>query len=96
MTVKGQGDGGAGNTPAITGRIMIQFPGSGDTPRITIDPDVTLTQLYAAALVLDCQAREARTGQLLQEARGHGGLALPGGDAIADMIRNLGGNGGGH
>jgi hypothetical protein len=63
--------------PAHRPRIVIEFagPGSADCT-IVPDPDVTPSQLYGAAWLLDAGAREARARQVMGPVLGR--LAIPG------------------
>lgn len=49
-------------------RITITFPAVGAADPSIIAPSVTPGQLYAAAFLLECVAREVRAGQVAQAA----------------------------
>lgn len=87
---EGNGADRAGKPPASSGRIVLAFaPGSTD-PTLTIDPDVEVGQVWAAAFLLDCVGREVRTGQLMQAAQGRaGGPVIPGTDDLAALVERM-------
>lgn len=55
-------------------RIIIEFAGPGAAMHVVKLDRVDPAQVYAAAFVLDCVARELRSGSLIQEVLGPGGM----------------------
>lgn len=66
-------------------RVVVTFPGPGSSEASVKAENVSLGQLMVAAYLLDCVTREARTGQLTQQALGS---VIPApADAIAQLRR---------
>lgn len=77
-------NGKAAPLPAIT--LTFAGPGQSDCV-LSVTPGVKLSQVMAAAFLLDCVARELRAGEAAKDAMRQ--LALPGAELPPELARLL-------